>query len=92
LDGKSSKSRGKETEDGGLYHRRRFGSVTKIVDAVRNAFGKAEPGVPKWVWNVLALALGVVGALVFSIEPVELKVWDAKNPITLLTPHVHTRV
>jgi hypothetical protein len=48
-------------------------AITKIVDAVRNAFGEAKPGIPKWVWNVLALALGVVAALIFSIEPVELK-------------------
>jgi hypothetical protein len=35
--------------------------------------GDAEPDVPKWAWNVLALGLGVVGAFVFSIEPVQLK-------------------
>jgi hypothetical protein len=48
-------------------------AITKIVDAVRNVLDKRKPPMPKWIWNVLALALGVVGALVFSIEPVELK-------------------
>ena len=42
--------------------------VTKIVDTVRNLFGTAQGSVPKWVWNVLALVLGIVFALAFEIN------------------------
>jgi hypothetical protein len=42
--------------------------VTKIVDTVRNLLGAAETSVPKWVWNVLALVVGVVFALAFEIN------------------------
>lgn len=42
--------------------------VTKIVDTVRNLFGSAQASVPKWVWNVLALVVGVVFALAFEIN------------------------
>jgi hypothetical protein len=42
--------------------------VTKIVDTVRNLLGAAETSVPKWVWNVLALVIGVVFALAFEIN------------------------
>lgn len=43
-------------------------SVTKIVDTIRNLLGTAEPNVPRWVWNVLALVLGVISALAFEIN------------------------
>jgi hypothetical protein len=42
-------------------------TITKIVDFVRNAFG-GKVRVPKWVWNFLALGLGVFVALVFQIN------------------------
>jgi hypothetical protein len=42
--------------------------ITKIVDTVRNLFGDAQANVPKWVWNVLALVVGVVFALGFEIN------------------------
>ena len=47
-------------------------AITKIVDLVRNSLGESEPKVPKIVWNAGALILGVVGAFVFDIEPVDL--------------------
>lgn len=42
--------------------------VTKIVDTVRNLFGDAQANVPKWVWNVLALVVGVAFALGFEVN------------------------
>jgi hypothetical protein len=42
--------------------------VTKIVDTVRNLFGEKQAAVPKWVWNVLALVVGVAFALGFEIN------------------------
>jgi hypothetical protein len=47
-------------------------AVTKIVDFIRNSLGGFEPKVPKVVWNVGALVLGVVGAFTFDIEPAQL--------------------
>jgi len=47
-------------------------AITKIVDFIRNSLGESEPKVPKIVWNAGALILGVVGAFVFDIEPVDL--------------------
>jgi hypothetical protein len=43
-------------------------TVTKVVDFVRNLLGAAEPNVPKWVWSLLALVVGVVIALGFEIN------------------------
>jgi hypothetical protein len=54
-------------------------AVTKIVDFVRNILGGLEPQVPKVVWNVGALALGVLGAFIFDIEPVNLAGVDAQG-------------
>lgn len=45
--------------------------VTKIVDTIRNLFGTKEAAVPKVVWNILALVLGVAVALGFEINLVE---------------------
>jgi hypothetical protein len=42
--------------------------VTKIVDTVRNLFGEKQAAVPKWVWNVLALVVGIAFALGFEIN------------------------
>jgi RsiW-degrading membrane proteinase PrsW (M82 family) len=42
--------------------------VTKIVDTVRNLFGTAETKVPKVVWNILALVVGVAVALGFELN------------------------
>ena len=42
--------------------------VTKIVDTIRNALGKAEAKVPKVVWNLLALVVGVIFAIAFEIN------------------------
>jgi hypothetical protein len=41
--------------------------VTKIVDFVRNSID-ADAKVRKWVWNVLALGLGLVIALSFGLN------------------------
>ena len=35
-------------------------AVTKLVDFIRNLFGDREPSMPSWVWNVLAMVLGVL--------------------------------
>jgi hypothetical protein len=43
-------------------------TVTKVVDFVRNLMGKSEANVPKWVWNLLAMVLGVIVALGFEIN------------------------
>jgi hypothetical protein len=43
-------------------------TVTKVVDFVRNLLGTGQANVPKWVWNLLALALGVIVALAFEIN------------------------
>jgi hypothetical protein len=42
--------------------------VTKIVDTVRNLFGSKEANVPKAVWNILALVVGVAFALGFELN------------------------
>jgi hypothetical protein len=42
--------------------------ITKIVDTVRNLFGDRQASVPKWVWNVLALVIGVAFAIGFEIN------------------------
>lgn len=44
--------------------------VTKLVDMVRNFVDK-DDSLPKYLWNVLAFALGVVGAFAFQIEPAQ---------------------
>jgi hypothetical protein len=55
-------------------------AVTKIIDFIRNSLGKTlEPNVPKAVWNAGALILGVVGAFVFDIEPVQLAGVEAQG-------------
>src|SRR6266542_7150744 len=44
--------------------------VTKVVDLLRNAFdsvGKA----PKWVWNLVAIGLGVVAAFGWQLNLLE---------------------
>jgi hypothetical protein len=43
-------------------------TVTKVVDTIRNLLGKAEANVPKVVWNLVALVVGVVIALGFEIN------------------------
>lgn len=43
-------------------------TVTKVVDFVRNLLGAAETNVPKWVWSLLALVVGVVIALGFEVN------------------------
>lgn len=43
-------------------------TVTKLVDFVRNLLGESQKNVPKWVWNILALGLGVIVALAFEIN------------------------
>jgi hypothetical protein len=43
-------------------------TVTKVVDTVRNLLGDAEAKVPKVVWNLLALVVGVIVALAFEIN------------------------
>jgi hypothetical protein len=42
--------------------------VAKVVDTIRNLFGTAEASVPKWVWNVLALVVGILTAVGFEIN------------------------
>lgn len=42
--------------------------VTKIVDTIRNLFGTAEAKVPKVVWNLIALGVGVAFALGFELN------------------------
>jgi hypothetical protein len=42
--------------------------VTKVVDLLRNMFDTTPPKRPKWLWNVLALALGVAVALVWHVN------------------------
>jgi hypothetical protein len=44
--------------------------VTKLVDFCRNAFGPL-PAHRKWVWNALALALGVAIGLIFQVNVLE---------------------
>jgi hypothetical protein len=44
--------------------------VTKLVDTTRNGLDKRGTA-PKVVWNLLALGLGVLGAFLFRIEPVQ---------------------
>jgi hypothetical protein len=44
-------------------------AVTKVVDFIRNIVGDVSA---KWVWNLLALGLGVVVAFLFDVEPVQL--------------------
>lgn len=43
-------------------------TVTKVVDFVRNLLGAGEKNVPKWVWNLLALVVGVAIALGFEVN------------------------
>jgi hypothetical protein len=43
-------------------------TVTKVVDFVRNLLGESEKNVPKWVWNLLALVVGIAIALGFEIN------------------------
>lgn len=40
--------------------------ITKLVDGVRNVM----PGGPKWLWNVLAVGLGVLVCWLFSIDAI----------------------
>jgi hypothetical protein len=41
--------------------------VTKLVDFCRNAFGPVRAD-RKWIWNLLALGLGVAMAVLFQID------------------------
>lgn len=41
--------------------------LTKLVDMVRNLVD-SDGSAPKWAWNVLALVLGVVVAIVFEMN------------------------
>jgi hypothetical protein len=43
-------------------------TVTKVVDTIRNLLGTTQANVPKVVWNLVALAVGVVIALGFEIN------------------------
>src|SRR5262245_12018128 len=43
-------------------------TVTKVVDTVRNLLGAGESKVPKVVWNLLALVVGVIIALGFEVN------------------------
>jgi hypothetical protein len=43
-------------------------AVTKLVDFIRNLFGASEPNIPSWVWNVLAMVLGVAIALGWGVN------------------------
>lgn len=43
-------------------------TVTKVVDTIRNLFGDAEARVPKVIWNLVALLVGVLIALGFEIN------------------------
>jgi hypothetical protein len=43
-------------------------TVTKVVDTIRNLLGTAQANVPKVVWNLVALAVGVLIALGFEIN------------------------
>jgi hypothetical protein len=43
-------------------------TVTKVVDTIRNLLGDAQAKVPKVVWNLLALAVGVVIAYAFEVN------------------------
>lgn len=43
--------------------------VTKVVDLLRNSFDR-EAKVRKWVWNALALVLGVVVAFLCGVNVV----------------------
>lgn len=42
--------------------------VTKIVDTIRNLLGTAQANVPKVVWNLVALVVGVVLALAVEVN------------------------
>ena len=54
--------------------------ITKIVDFVRNAFAGGEGSQPpKWLWNLLALVLGVVVALVFDLN-IFAEITDSSGP------------
>lgn len=43
-------------------------TVTKVVDTIRNLLGAAEANVPKVVWNLVALGVGVLLALGFEVN------------------------
>jgi hypothetical protein len=45
--------------------------VTKLVDTTRNLLGDDGQKFPKWLWNVEAFGLGLAGAFLFQIEPVQ---------------------
>ena len=42
--------------------------VTKTVDLIRNLSGTPGAKAPKWVWNAVALALGIAAALIWKIN------------------------
>ncbi len=42
--------------------------VTKSVDFIRNAFDRGTTRAPKWVWNVVALAVGVGYCLGWQLD------------------------
>lgn len=43
-------------------------TVTKVVDTIRNLLGAGEAKVPKVVWNIVALGIGVLIALGFEVN------------------------
>lgn len=42
-------------------------AVTKVTDFIRNLFDKND-SLPKWVWNVVPLGLGVATALLYELN------------------------
>ena len=42
-------------------------AVTKLTDFVRNAFDK-DDSFPKFVWNLVSMALGIAVALLYELE------------------------
>ena len=42
-------------------------AVTKLVDFARNAFDEDDLA-PKWVWNALALVLGLIIGITFDVN------------------------
>lgn len=49
--------------------------LTKLVDTLRNMFDQTDTW-PKWVWNLLALGMGVGAALVWGLDATNLGVAD----------------
>lgn len=41
--------------------------VTKVVDTVRNVIDQAVV-LPKWVWNIVAFAIGIAIATIFDVN------------------------